>query len=252
MTKLIASNTDEKIEAATTEAFQYYGQNKTDVAGTITKISTPLKGVGPAMGSLLLSIHDPENVVFFSDELFRWLVTRGEKASPKYTTKEFEVLFAKAKSFQERIKCTPQELEQVAFVIIKENEPVYEPKPKYVPSGLPRGRPTKPDSEKKPRHVPVPGRKRGRPPMNGVSAKPKPAKVVKPKAEPKSKPATPKKAAKSAPASAPATGEKKKRGRPSAASVAAAAAAAGKKTPTSGKKRKADSETPASSKKAKA
>jgi hypothetical protein len=125
-------------------------------------LSKPLKGVGPATASLLLAVHDPSSVVFFSDELYRWLLQDGKKVSPKYTAKEFEELFSKAKSFMSRIKCTPIELEKAAFVIIKENEPVPEPKPKKVSSGLPRGRPKKPDSEKK---VKVPsGRGRGRPP----------------------------------------------------------------------------------------
>jgi len=125
-------------------------------------LSKPLMGIGPATASLLLAVHDPSNVVFFSDELYRWLLHDGKKVSPKYTAKEFEELFSKAKSFMSRIKCTPVELEKAAFVIIKENDPVKEPKPEKVPSGLPRGRPKKPDSEKKLK--PPSGRGRGRPP----------------------------------------------------------------------------------------
>lgn len=125
-------------------------------------MSKPLKGIGPATASLLLAVHDPSNVIFFSDELYRWLLHDGKKVSPKYTAKEFEELFSKAKSFMSRIKCTPIELEKAAFVIIRESEPAPEPKEKKVPSGLPRGRPKKPDSEKK---VKAPsGRGRGRPP----------------------------------------------------------------------------------------
>jgi hypothetical protein len=158
----VASNSNETIAAAFKDGFTYYAEKPSDIAGVLEKLSKPLKGVGPATASLLLAVHDPSNVVFFSDELYRWLLQDGKKVSPKYTAKEFEELFSKAKSFMSRIKCTPIELEKAAFVIIKENEPVPEPKPKKVSSGLPRGRPKKPDSEKK---VKVPsGRGRGRPP----------------------------------------------------------------------------------------
>jgi len=171
--KLVASNSDEKIAAATKDAFTHYAQHPSDITIVLKKLSEPLKGIGPSTASLLLSIHDPANVVFFSDELYRWLCADGKKASPKYTTKEFEELFSKAKAFMSKIKCTPIELEKAAFVIIRENEPVYEPKPKKEPSGLPRGRPAKPDSEKKAKKPTVPGRGRGRPPKttNGVAPK---------------------------------------------------------------------------------
>ena len=62
-----------------------------------------------------------------------------------------------------RVKCTPIELEKVAFVIIRESNPAPAPKEKKVPSGLPRGRPKKPESEKKVK-APPSGRGRGRPP----------------------------------------------------------------------------------------
>jgi hypothetical protein len=133
-------------------------------------ISEPLKGVGPATASLLLAVHDPEHVIFFSDEVYRWLVAGGSKISPKYTAKEFEEIHAKVKSLQARLKVSPIDIEKVAFVVIKENEPVKVPKPKAVPSGLPRGRPRLPDDEKKPKKPTVPGRGRGRPPGGAKKA----------------------------------------------------------------------------------
>jgi hypothetical protein len=126
-------------------------------------LSKPLKGIGPATASLLLAVHDPSNIIFFSDELYSWLLHDGKKVPPKYTAKEFEELFSKAKSFMSRVKCTPIELEKVAFVIIRESDPAPAPKEKKVPSGLPRGRPKKPENEKKVK-APPSGRGRGRPP----------------------------------------------------------------------------------------
>jgi hypothetical protein len=127
-----------------------------------------LKGIGPATASLILAVHDPEHVIFFSDEAYRWLCANGEKASPKYTIKEFDDLHTKAKTIMARLKVSPIEVEKVAYVVIKENEPVTVPKPKPVPSGRPRGRPPLPESEKKPKKPTVPGRGRGRPPGTGT------------------------------------------------------------------------------------
>lgn len=125
-------------------------------------LTKPLKGVGPATGSLLLAVHDPKNVIFFSDEAYSWLVKGGHKTKIMYKTSEFEELYAKAQDMQARLNVSPIEIEKVAYVIIKESEP---PKVSttYVPTGKPRGRPRLPDSEKKATKPTVPGRGRGRP-----------------------------------------------------------------------------------------
>lgn len=98
-----------------------------------------MKGIGPATASLLLSVHDPKNIVFFSDEAYKWLVADGKKISIKYDVKEYEALHAKAQALIKKLGITPIEVEKAAFVIIKENEPVKEVKGPYVPSGKPRG-----------------------------------------------------------------------------------------------------------------
>jgi len=206
--KLVASNSDEKVAAATKDAFQYYSEKPEDISGVLKKLSEPLKGVGPATASLLLAVHDPSNVVFFSDELYRWLCANGKKVSIKYTPQEFEDLFGKAKSFMSRIKCTPIELEKAAFVIIRESDPVREPAPKKVPSGLPRGRPKKPDGEKKAKKEPS-GLPRGRP------KKPESEKKTKVPGAGRGRP--PKAIGDSAPEAV--AGEPKKRGKPGKAKV---------------------------------
>ncbi|EKD18537.1 uncharacterized protein L3040_007439 [Drepanopeziza brunnea f. sp. 'multigermtubi'] len=216
MTKMIASNTNEKLEAATTAAFAAYA-NGESISAVIEKIKEPLKGVGPATASLILAVHDPQNIIFFSDELFRWLTAGGKKVKITYSTKEFETLFKAAGNFMSKIKCTPIELEKVAFVLIKENEPVHEPKPKYEPSGRPRGRPAMAESEKKPKKPTVPGRGRGRPPKSDAekTAAAKTKAALKP--APKPQPAKIEKAPKTNPAKEAST--PKKRGRPAAADV---------------------------------
>jgi hypothetical protein len=237
--KRIAANSNEQIKDATEDAFGYYAKNSSEIETVIKKLSA-LNGVGPATASLLLAVHDPDHVIYFSDELFKWLINDGaSKPSPKYHSKEFEDLFAKAKAITSKLRVSPISLEKVAFVLIKENEPVREKAEPKVPSGRGRGRPALPDSEKKAKKPTVPGRGRGRPAGTGVTK----AKVAKtPKAA---------KVAKS-PAAATASGGGKKRGRPAKAAEEEAEPTPASATP--GKKRKAaDDETPAKKgKKAKA
>ncbi|KAF4629464.1 hypothetical protein G7Y89_g8682 [Cudoniella acicularis] len=173
--KQVASNTTEKVEAATKDAFDHYAKHPNDIDVILKKLASPLRGIGPATASLLLAVHDPDHVIFFSDEVYKWLIVgEGKKQNPKYTTQEFEALYVKAKALMARLHVNPIDVEKVAFVLIKENEPVYEPKPKKEPSGLPRGRPRLPDSEKKTKKAPsVPGRGRGRPPKADGVATPK-------------------------------------------------------------------------------
>ncbi|TVY87344.1 hypothetical protein LAWI1_G004741 [Lachnellula willkommii] len=170
LTQQVASNSDEKVEEATKDAFSHYASNPDDIKTVIEKLSAPLKGIGPATASLLLAVHDPDHVVFFSDELYTWLVADGKSVQPKYKIAEFEALFSEAKALQARLHVSPIDIEKAAFVLIKENEPIAE---KKVPSGRGRGRPKLPEDQKKPKKEVVPGRGRGRPPKDGVAAKPK-------------------------------------------------------------------------------
>ncbi|PQE06606.1 DUF1479 domain protein [Rutstroemia sp. NJR-2017a BVV2] len=254
--KKVAKNSDEKVKSATEDAFKHYREHPEDIAEVISKIKEPLQGVGPATASLLLAIHDPDHVIFFSDEVYKWLVNEGDlKPNPKYTTKEFEAVHAAAKTLASRLSVNPLQIEKVAFVIIKESEPVREPKPKPVPSGRGRGRPALPDSEKKQKPAPS-GRGRGRP-ATGRTPKPPTARTAVAKA-PKA-PKEPKSPTAPAPAKSPASG--KKRGRPAKAAVESnegTATPASKKrkasveedttaTPASKKNKSDDAATPASS-----
>ncbi|KAL2063599.1 hypothetical protein VTL71DRAFT_5404 [Oculimacula yallundae] len=155
--KLVASNTNDSVATATKDAFAAYADNNKDIAKVISKLSTPLKGIGPATASLLLAIHDPQNIVFFSDELFSYLTADGKKVEPKYTTKEFETIHTEAQSIMSRLSCTPIELEKVAYVLVNEKAPEPKKAGKPVPeaketkpyTGAPRGRPKMTEAEKK-------------------------------------------------------------------------------------------------------
>jgi hypothetical protein len=204
---MVASNTDDKVHEATKDGFGHYAAHPDEIETVIKKLTAPLKGVGPATASLLLAVHDPQNVIFFSDEAYAWLVNNGNTKSPAYTSKEFQQIFTAATALAKRLDVSPMEIEKVAYVIIRENEPVYEPKPKKTPSGLGRGRPKLLEHEKKPKKAPS-GLGRGRPKL--------------PESEKKSKPET-----------------NGVRGRPNKAETEAKPAASG--TPR-GRARKADSE----------
>lgn len=120
--KLVSSNSHDELVIATNNAFEHYANHKDDISGTLNRLAKSLKGIGPAAASLLLSIHDPQNVVYFSDELYRWLCANGRKVNLKYTIKEYQTLFDEAKIFMSRIKCTTIELEKVAYVLVKDHD----------------------------------------------------------------------------------------------------------------------------------
>lgn len=149
------------MKEATSSSFSHHASQPSDITKTLDLLTKPLRGIGPATGSLILAVHDPENVIFFSDEAYSWLVHSGEKVRISYNSSEFEALFRKAKELQSRLGVSPIEIEKVAYVIMKESEPIPEPKP--TPSGRGRGRPRLPESEKKTKNPTVPGRGRGRP-----------------------------------------------------------------------------------------
>ena len=83
-----------------------------------------LKGIGPATASLLLAIYDPDQVPFFSDELFRY-VCWDENArwarTIKYSWREYEELWEGVKGVQARIGdgVTAVEVERVSWVLGK-------------------------------------------------------------------------------------------------------------------------------------
>jgi hypothetical protein len=172
---MVASNSDDLVHEATRDGFAHYAAHPDEIENVIKKLTAPLKGVGPATASLLLAVHDPQNIVFFSDEVYAWLVNGGNTSSPAYSIKEFQQIFTAANALAKRLDVTPIDIEKVAYVIIRENEPVYEPKPKKAPSGLGPGRPRMAEHEKKPKKAPS-GLGRGRPKLAESEKKPKPEK----------------------------------------------------------------------------
>ncbi|KFY14098.1 hypothetical protein V492_02853, partial [Pseudogymnoascus sp. VKM F-4246] len=111
--KLASSNSPQGVAATSLAAFA--------MKDTISGIRTMslLSGVGPATASLLLSVHDPDNVIFFSDEAYRWLVCGGKEQPIKYSLKEYEQLETRAKELMQRLGVGAREVERTAFVIMR-------------------------------------------------------------------------------------------------------------------------------------
>jgi hypothetical protein len=83
-------------------------------------ILTSLKGIGPATASLLLTVHDPARVIFFSDEAFYWLCCDGKKSPIKYNAKEYKLLCANAHDLSKRLDVSATDVEKVAYVLMKQ------------------------------------------------------------------------------------------------------------------------------------
>ncbi|KAK3943700.1 hypothetical protein QBC46DRAFT_306842 [Diplogelasinospora grovesii] len=116
--KLVSSNDPKAAQETIQKAFKLY-QDKSDVSAALG-ILTQLKGIGPATASLLLAVHDPENVIFFADEAFYWLCCGGSKAPIKYNLKEYTDLNTRAQAVAKRLGVKAVDVERVAFVLMRQ------------------------------------------------------------------------------------------------------------------------------------
>ncbi|KAG6066229.1 hypothetical protein E4U32_006373 [Claviceps aff. humidiphila group G2b] len=85
-------------------------------------ILTKLRGIGTATASLLLSVHDPLRVIFFSDEAYWWLCCGGRKdVTIRYNAKEYQLLCEKAAALTRRLGGETQmvDVEKAAYVAMR-------------------------------------------------------------------------------------------------------------------------------------
>lgn len=110
----------------------------------VKELAKNLKGIGPATAALLASCYDPQNMPFFSDELFRWMHWDGIHTDPcgsktplkkpgkgwsrqiGYTPREWESMAVKCEHLQNRMAAIHRpvnclDIEKVAYVLGKEN-----------------------------------------------------------------------------------------------------------------------------------
>ncbi|KAI0804341.1 hypothetical protein GGR55DRAFT_681647 [Xylaria sp. FL0064] len=117
--KLVSSNDGEVVGKTIHEAMTQYWLDDSIVKAmdSIAK----LKGIGPATASLLLSVHDPDRVIFFSDEAYWWLCCNGQKSPIKYSAKEYQQLNVAANNIAKRLQVGASDIEKVAYVIMKDD-----------------------------------------------------------------------------------------------------------------------------------
>ncbi|KAI0392776.1 hypothetical protein F5Y17DRAFT_459537 [Xylariaceae sp. FL0594] len=118
---LVSSNDGSTVQATIKEATEKYWSDK-NVAKAMDAIAK-LKGIGPATASLLLSVHDPDHVIFFSDEAFWWLCCGGRKSPIKYNAKEYQELKIATDQMTKRLQIGATDIEKVAYVVMKDDRP---------------------------------------------------------------------------------------------------------------------------------
>jgi hypothetical protein len=118
--KLVTSNEEQTAKDTIDTAMKAY-KAKPNASAALDGI-TKLRGIGPATASLLLSVHDPERVIFFSDEAFHWLCCDGKKSPIKYNAKEYQELNSEAQKLVEKLGVSATDIEKVAYVVMKREE----------------------------------------------------------------------------------------------------------------------------------
>ncbi|KAI0199788.1 hypothetical protein F4808DRAFT_461444 [Astrocystis sublimbata] len=117
--KLVSSNDEEVAKKIIQDAMAQYWVDS-DVMKAIDGLAK-LRGIGPATASLLLSMHDPDRVIFFSDEAYWWLCCDGNMLIPiKYNAKEYKQLQTAAEDFAKRLQVGAQDIDKVAYVIMND------------------------------------------------------------------------------------------------------------------------------------
>ncbi|KAK0384078.1 hypothetical protein NLU13_8167 [Sarocladium strictum] len=153
--KLVSGNDPSVVKDTVRTAIQTYRKNKSNPQAALD-ILVKLKGIGPATASLLLTVHDPERVIFFSDEAFYWLCGGGQKVPLKYNAKEYVVLREAAGKLQKRLDVSATDVEKVAYVLLKAPDAASEVQPAVPSKPQPMGKGSPSLSEKKPKALPEP------------------------------------------------------------------------------------------------
>lgn len=121
---LVSSNDSNTVKSIISDAIETYRTSTSPPSAatiaTALATLTKLKGIGPATASLLLTVHDPDRVIFFSDEAFYWLCGGGKVCPIKYNNKEYEQLRADATALMKRLDVPATDVEKVAYVLMKQ------------------------------------------------------------------------------------------------------------------------------------
>ncbi|KAK8008576.1 hypothetical protein PG991_011127 [Apiospora marii] len=115
--KLVASNDTDFVSDTIAGAMSAYWKAP-DASKALDGIAK-LKGVGPATASLLLSVHDPGSVIFFSDEAYYWLCHDAKMCPIKYNAREYQDLNSATQKLVERLGVSATDIEKVAYVVMR-------------------------------------------------------------------------------------------------------------------------------------
>jgi hypothetical protein len=116
--KLVSSNDESFVRNTAENALDIY--SKAADAFAAIAVLTKLKGIGPATASLLLAVHDPQNIIFFADEAFYWLCNHGKRDNIKYNAKEYKELHESSQELAKRLTVKAIDVERVAYVLLND------------------------------------------------------------------------------------------------------------------------------------
>lgn len=125
---LIAQNAPAKVKSSTQDAFSSLSDMSSSIPpyqpfrAMLKSLCGALKGVGPATGSLVLSIYD-DRVPFMSDEAYIWIMYADQgtkKKDIKYTEKGYLDYAVRVWEVAKKVGVTPTELEKVGWVLGRE------------------------------------------------------------------------------------------------------------------------------------
>lgn len=133
---MIKSNAETLVSTCVSSAVKALPSDRTFPQESLDAL-LPLRGVGPATASLILSVlsRGPGEVPFYSDDVYLWVVDgvvpsvsgstvseAGVELKVKYNLKEYEVLFQKTGEVVERLngdggRVSFLDVEKVAYVL---------------------------------------------------------------------------------------------------------------------------------------
>lgn len=133
--KLVTSNDQAFVRNMAETALDIYSKSS-DTSAAVDAL-TKLKGIGPATASLLLAVHDPQNIIFFADEAFYWLCSHGKRDHIKYNAKEYKELHENSQKLARRLGVKAIDIERVAYVLLNEPASSMPTKPTNPPADTP-------------------------------------------------------------------------------------------------------------------
>lgn len=121
---MIAKNSPEEVKAHTMKAAKLLStiNQTTSRANIIAAVNSALaeacklNGVGPATGTLILSVFMPETVPFFQDETFYWITAEYDKKL-KYDKKEYATVLEGVLDIVLRKGVDASDLERTVYVL---------------------------------------------------------------------------------------------------------------------------------------